>query len=314
MKTKILYLIITLILSGFNLSAREFQQLISEWENNTSYDIATLKNEISTQAEIQKEISADGIYEMFIDSTVPRSGNPGDTGYVAPERYKTRIPQSLIIPSLMIIYGLTTTGYHGLYSSQQARKDVMSLTNGKGSHIDDFLIISPYIEFGVLLLMKVDCKNDFVNTTLLIVKSQVLMLAILYPMKYIYHEERPYSYQLGVEGVPISVREESSNAFQSMPSGHTAEAFLAATIVNKEFRYKSPWYGIGAYALATTVGIYRVINDQHWESDVLVGAGLGMLSANVVYATHQHRWGRNAVCFTPTFDRNSKGVLFSYSF
>jgi len=309
MKTKILYLLLIVILTALNVSGREFRIIISEWQKNTSYDLATLKSEIATGPEINPE----GIYQLFED-TLQKSGNPGDTGYVAPERYKTKIPQSLIIPSLMIIYGLTTMGNHGLYSSLQAREDMMSITKGKGSHIDDFLIIAPYVEFGVLLVMKVDCKNDFVNTSLLILKSQLLMLGILYPIKYLAHEERPYSYQLGVEGVPIKVREESSNAFQSMPSGHTAEAFLAATIVNKEFRYKSPWYGIFAYALATTVGVYRVINDQHWESDVIVGAGIGILSANIVYATHQHRWGRNEVCFAPTYIGNTKGLLFSFRF
>ena len=121
-------------------------------------------------------------------------------------------------------------------------------------------------------------------------------------MKYIVGEERPYSYYDGknsfiLNPVPLALRKNSGTAFQSMPSGHSAEAFVAATIVYKEYRYLSPWYGIGAYSLATTVAIYRMVNDQHWESDVFVGAGIGILSANIVYATHQHRWGRKRCLF-----------------
>src|SRR5262249_54956799 len=138
-----------------------------------------------------------------------------------------------------------------------------------------------------------------VNTGLLILKSELLMLAITFPMKHIIGTERPDSYQAGLEGVPLEERKKDAENFLSMPSGHTSAAFVAATIVYREYRYLSPWYGIGAYTLATTVGVYRMINDRHWQSDVLVGAGIGMLSANIVYATHQHRWGRNEICVVP---------------
>jgi hypothetical protein len=59
---------------------------------------------------------------------------------------------------------------------------------------------------------------------------------------------------------------------------------------------------VGAYALATSVAIYRMINDQHWESDVLVGAGIGIFSANIVYAFQEHRWGKHAVVLASTYD------------
>ncbi|MBC7446934.1 MAG: phosphatase PAP2 family protein [Hymenobacteraceae bacterium] len=78
----------------------------------------------------------------------------------------------------------------------------------------------------------------------------------------------------------------------SFPSGHTAQAFLAASIVHTELRDKSQWYGIGAYTLATSVGVLRMVNDRHWESDVVAGAGFGILSAHLAYLSHRHRWGR----------------------
>jgi hypothetical protein len=62
------------------------------------------------------------------------------------------------------------------------------------------------------------------------------------------------------------------------------------------------------------VALYRMINNKHWLSDVLVGAAAGMLSANLVYATHLHRWGRKEVCVVPTFDGNTKGVAMLYTF
>jgi membrane-associated phospholipid phosphatase len=265
----------------------------------------------STQSMSQKNLWLEA--NLTLDSPQYKI-NISDTAYIPPERFKTRIPQALVVPGILIAYGLTTIRNHGLYSSYQARKDLLSLTGGKGSNIDNVLIISPYIEFGALLLFKIQCRNDFVNTSLLIVKSELLMLALTYPLKLIAHQERPYSYQMGLDGVPLETRKKDSHAFQSMPSGHTAEAFVAATIVYREYRYLSPWYGIGAYTLATSVAAFRMINDQHWESDVFVGAGIGMLSANVVYATHQHRWGRNEICLFPIINGENKGLSFSCRF
>jgi len=234
-----------------------------------------------------------------------------DTAYKAPEQFKTKMPKALVAPALLIAWGVSTLGNNGLYSSHQARNDLQKLTGGKGSNIDNYLVAAPYVEFGVLLLFKVKCNSDFVNTTLLLVKSEVLMLGITYALKFTTSEERPYSYyRTDRQDVP----QKGSYALQSMPSAHTSEAFVAATIVYREYRYLSPWYGIGAYTLAATVGAFRMINDQHWESDVFIGAGIGMLSTNIVYATHQHRWGRNGVCFMPTYNGKNIGGLFAYQF
>ena len=68
------------------------------------------------------------------------------------------------------------------------------------------------------------------------------------------------------------------------PSGHTATAFMAATILHKEYGLtRSPWYSVGAYTLATATGVMRVLNNRHWISDVLSGAGIGILSVELGY-------------------------------
>jgi membrane-associated phospholipid phosphatase len=59
----------------------------------------------------------------------------------------------------------------------------------------------------------------------------------------------------------------------------------------REYGHRSILYSIGAYTVATGVGAMRVMNNRHWVSDVLVGAGIGILSTNLAYLTHQYRWG-----------------------
>ncbi len=233
---------------------------------------------------------------------------------VPSEGKKTRLLPSLIAPAILIGYGITTVKDQGLYSSYHAQADIMRLTGGRGSTIDNYLQFSPYVEFAALLALKVKCKNDALNTALLIAKSEIIMSAMVFPLKYMIKEERPYSHDKAKAGVSLEERKKDPNAFVSMPSGHTANAFCAATIVYREFRYKSAWYGIGAYTLATSVAAFRMINNQHWESDVLVGAGIGILSTNIVYATHLHRWGRKEVCFVPVSDGGYNGLVFNCTF
>ena len=70
----------------------------------------------------------------------------------------------------------------------------------------------------------------------------------------------------------------------SWPSGHTATAFVGATILHKEYGLtRSPWYSIAGYSVATATGVMRVLNNRHWISDVLSGAGIGILSTELGY-------------------------------
>lgn len=69
----------------------------------------------------------------------------------------------------------------------------------------------------------------------------------------------------------------------SFPSGHTATAFMTATMFSKEYGGKSPWYSVGAYTVATGTGLMRMANNKHWMSDVLVGAGIGIISTELGY-------------------------------
>lgn len=71
---------------------------------------------------------------------------------------------------------------------------------------------------------------------------------------------------------------------RSFPSGHSAAAFLTASLFAKEYGHLSPWYSVGAYGVATSTALLRRMNDHHWMGDVMVGAGIGILSTELAYA------------------------------
>lgn len=59
----------------------------------------------------------------------------------------------------------------------------------------------------------------------------------------------------------------------AFPSGHTTLAFAYSTVIAKE--YNNFFWKFGWYSLAAMVGYARIYNEQHWLSDVLMGAALG---------------------------------------
>jgi len=50
-----------------------------------------------------------------------------------------------------------------------------------------------------------------------------------------------------------------------------------------EYKDVSPWYGLACYAVAAATGYLRMYNNKHWMSDVIAGAGVGILSVQFVY-------------------------------
>jgi len=63
----------------------------------------------------------------------------------------------------------------------------------------------------------------------------------------------------------------------SFPSGHTAGAFMMATL----FQYFYPALSIPLYSTASAIGFSRVYNGVHYPSDVLAGTFLGIISARL---------------------------------
>lgn len=91
--------------------------------------------------------------------------------------------------------------------------------------------------------------------------------------------------QLVVNGLKLTtgvLRPDATNYF-SFPSGHTAAAFMAATLFYKEYGFKGYWVGLVAYAAAIITGFTRILNNRHWLFDVIVGAALGILLTHLAF-------------------------------
>jgi membrane-associated phospholipid phosphatase len=72
----------------------------------------------------------------------------------------------------------------------------------------------------------------------------------------------------------------------SFPSSHSALAWSAAAVLGGE--YPSKWVQLGVYTVATGVSVTRVLGQEHFPTDVLVGAAAGWLIGHYVFTKHSH--------------------------
>ena len=78
----------------------------------------------------------------------------------------------------------------------------------------------------------------------------------------------------------------SSSGTRSFPSGHTAAAVAFASGAGRVL----PLAGVPLHALAALVGYSRVHTGVHYPGDVLAGAVLGSVIADVTVGVLASRW------------------------
>ena len=172
----------------------------------------------------------------------------------------------VIMPLSLI--GAGTLGF--VEPIKNSRYEVRDFLNEwRGDHrvrVDDYLQYVPLASVYGLSLLGVEAKHNYVDRTLELATSYLALGAIVNGIKYTVREPRP-----------------DGSANNSFPSGHTATTFMGAELVRIEYGEEHPWFAVGAYTLATATGALRVYNNQHWLTDVIAGAGAGILSARIGY-------------------------------
>jgi membrane-associated phospholipid phosphatase len=201
---------------------------------------------------------------------------------------------SYIVPTTLVAYGLLSIDNNGLPSSV-AVKDWRNthFANFKDGS-DDFLAFAPGIMMLACDAFKVKSASNFANQSVITAKAVVISLGLVNALKYTTKVLRP-----------------DGSTENSFPSGHTAFAFTLAELLHQEFRNK-PFIYTSGYIIATGVGAMRILNNRHWYSDVLVGAGIGMLSTKIAYATHRYKWKMSKNKLFPIIGSNQWGFIYTF--
>ena len=190
-----------------------------------------------------------------------------DTARYFPTRYNDVKLSSLIFPAALIGYGLTTFNNHGIpFSDKQIYDYKQNHFSNFNTHFDDFLQFVPALTAYTLQLDCYHGKNDMKDMTIFYALSNIIGVGSVEALKMITKRQRP-----------------DNAGDDSFPSGHTTFAFIGAEMLSQEYGDKSIWFSIGGYTVASTVGVMRILNNKHWLSDVVVSAGIGILSSRISY-------------------------------
>ncbi|MDR3046888.1 MAG: phosphatase PAP2 family protein [Bacteroidales bacterium] len=182
------------------------------------------------------------------------------------KQQKINTALSFAIPSALITYGIITRFIQPLQKFDHFIDAKIKPNVHRKYTFDDYIQYAPYVAIFGLDWCKVRAKNGFWERTLVTATGALMLFSVITATKYLTLIERP----------------DGSN-FHSFPSGHTATAFFGAHILFREYQDVSPFIGIAGYAVALTTGAMRMVNRKHWLSDVVIGAGIGVLVAELSY-------------------------------
>lgn len=212
--------------------------------------------------------------------------------------------KQLIIPTALITIGAIGVKSDWWESRNMEMREELTEDIDKKLTIDDFSQYSPAAAVYGLNLLGIKGRHNFEDRTIILATSYLLMGITVNSLKYIIKEKRP----------------DGSNN-KSFPSGHTATAFMGAEFLRREYKDISPWIGIAGYTVAAGTGFFRMYNNRHWCTDVITGAGIGILSADAGYwlfpEIEKKIFKKNLsekITFIPYYNSGNTGISFKYTF
>ena len=171
-----------------------------------------------------------------------------------------------VVPGALLTLAILGTGQGNVLGTDEAvRRQVQSRLRIQTGIDDQLRHVPAYASIG-LSLAGVKGRHNTLNQALLFGLAYSINNAVSGSLKQLTRVERP-----------------QGNSFDSFPSLHTSAAFSAARLLDKEYGGRSAWYSVGGYTVATVTGGLRITNDAHWLSDVMAGAGVGLLSTELAY-------------------------------
>ena len=181
-------------------------------------------------------------------------------------------------------------------AEQGGKKNTQLLTDFK-TGIDDYTqFFGPAMTVG-LKLGGYEGRSDWPRLLASAAASYAIMAGFVNGIKYTAKEMRP-----------------DGSTANSWPSGHTATSFVGATLLHKEYGLtRSPWWSVAGYGVATATGVMRVLNNRHWISDVMSGAGIGIMSTELGYALCDLMFKQKGLLRNDLMMESEKPSFFSVS-
>lgn len=168
----------------------------------------------------------------------------------------------LIVPgSLMAAGAIAHFAFHDPIDVGFNKQTSKWAPKGVKTTADDYLRFLPTVMHIGYEYIGGESQHDLTDRTIEVLWAYAAVGALGYGTKAIVNSPRPYG---------------SDN--HSFPSGHACVSFAGAELVRMEYGWGC---GASAYAVAAGVSVLRLYNNEHWVSDLVFGAGIGILSAHI---------------------------------
>ena len=180
---------------------------------------------------------------------------------------KAQVKDSLITPNKINAYILPTSLVVGGISLNALKKEKpLKFFKSVPSTIDYMHYSTAAL--GILApISGITSKNSLIDRSIYLSAGFLLSSAITLPLK-----------------KTMSVLRPDGSDSKSFPSGHATTAFAMAQWLREEYKASNPLLSYSGYFIATASSISRVSYHKHHLADVLMGAGIGMLSTKAIYA------------------------------
>lgn len=214
--------------------------------------------------QVQNSSSPDSIVVGVHASDPSMSQGQLVSSTIPPYKLKAK---NLILPGTFLIYGGLKPVINGIPKlDDKIMNQIRENYPGFHTHAADYLMWMPSASVYTMDAFHVKMEHSFKEHLILDAGSILVTGALGFGMRKI---------------------SENINAYHSentkFPSGHTANAFRGAEIIHQELKISHPVLSYSGYVVAAGVGLLRIYDKDHFLSEVIAGAGLGILSTKLTY-------------------------------
>ena len=212
---------------------------------------------------------------------------------------------SFILPTALVGYGLISLAGNNVIRDLDftTKSELQEDHPLFAAHADNFLQFSPAAAVFALKFAGVKGRHQIGDAAGIYAMSMTMMTGSVTYLKKLSKRQRP-----------------DNSVNNSFPSGHTATVFASAEFLKQEYGKEYPWIAYTGYAVATATGALRMYNNRHWLSDVIAGAGFGIISTKasyILYPKLKRLFSRNqtsAFNLMPTYQSGGPGFYLSGNF
>ena len=236
-----------------------------------------------------------------------------DAGEMWAAPFHMDVKAALLFGTVLAVAGILIANDEGIYEnfkSYQSRNPWVDKVSPKVTLLGDWGVDCGIA--GLFFLSGVVFKDKKARNTGLMALETLMHTGLLVQVvKHLAGRQRPWV-EKGVDhwnGPSAFFKRYNQNFFSrydSFFSGHTVSVWGLATVIAENYKDHF-WVPLTCYGLATLVGLSRLTEDDHWMSDVFVGAVVGFAVGKMVVRNQNNR-----LQLSPSVSANGFGLALSY--